>query len=143
MPSHGAVPIGRKSTNTLFILLAKTEDTLARRGLFSQFSLTHPFKHSNEAFKATFGAQKTHVFIGSVLTRSSVVTQCRTACNVELLAMSNYLQCLLAMSNCLQCRTSCNVELLAVCACIVELLAVSNYLQCRTACNVELLAMLN
>ena len=39
-------------------------------GLFSQFSLTHPFKHSNEAFKATFGAQKTHVFIGSVLTRS-------------------------------------------------------------------------
>ena len=112
-------------------------------GLFSQFSLTHPFKHSNEAFKATFGAQKTHVFIGSVLTRSSVVTQCRTACNVELLAMSNYLQCLLAMSNCLQCRTSCNVELLAVCACNVELLAMSNYLQCRTACNVELLAMLN
>ena len=39
--------------------------------------------------------KKTHVFIGSVLTRSSVVTQCRTACNVELLAMSNYLQCLL------------------------------------------------
>ena len=110
---------------------------------FPQFSLTHSFKHSNEAFKATFCAQKTHVFIGSVLTRSSVVTQCRTACNVELLAMSNYLQCLLAMSNCLQCRTSCNVELLAVCACNVELLAMSNYLQCRPACNVELLAMLN
>ena len=47
----------------------------------------------------------------------------RWSLNVELLAMSNYLQC----------RTACNVELLAM----------SNYLQCRTTCSVELLAMSN
>ena len=58
-----------------------------------------------------------------------------------------------SMSNCLQCRTTCNVELLAVSACNVELLAMSNSLQCRTtcsvclqcrtACNVEPLAISN
>ena len=53
-------------------------------------------------------------------TTCSVCLQCRTACNVELVAMSNYLQCVPAMSNCLQCRTTCNVELLAM----------LNYLQC-------------
>ena len=47
------------------------EGTLARWAFFPQFSLIHPFKHSNEAFKATFGAQKTQVFIGSVLTSDS------------------------------------------------------------------------
>ena len=57
----------------------------------------------------------------------------RWSLNVELLAMSNCLQCRTTCSVCLQCRTACNVELVAM----------SNYLQCRTACNVELLAMLN